>query len=81
MNSIDTLAEFFGWCTVINLGFFAFGAIKLTVMRKPIAGIHAKMFGLSEESLSLVYLQYLAQYKTVILVFNLVPYIALRIIA
>jgi len=42
--------------------------------------IHGKMSGLDETDLSRAYFQYLAQYKIVFFVFNLVPYIALRII-
>jgi hypothetical protein len=42
--------------------------------------IHAKMFGLSESDLSRGYFQSLAQYKTAILIFNLAPYLALRIV-
>jgi hypothetical protein len=46
----------------------------------PIKRLHAKMFGLSEEDLSRAYFQYLAQYKIAIFVFNLAPYLALRIV-
>ena len=42
--------------------------------------IHRKMFGLSEEVLSKEYFRYLANYKIAIFIFNLVPYLALRIV-
>jgi hypothetical protein len=38
------------------------------------------MFGLSEDALSRAHFQYLAQYKVAIFVFNLAPYLALRIV-
>jgi hypothetical protein len=38
------------------------------------------MFDLAEADLSRAYFQYLAQYKILIFVFNLMPYLALRII-
>ena len=43
--------------------------------------VHGKMLHLGEEELSRQYVQYLSQYKIVILVFNLVPYLALMIMA
>ncbi|HNP26207.1 MAG TPA: hypothetical protein PKM20_05680 [Nitrosomonas sp.] len=80
MNSIETATEFFGWCTVINAAILMFAAILLVLMRGSIANIHGKMFKLAEEDLSRAYFQYLAQYKIAIFVFNLGPYIALKII-
>jgi hypothetical protein len=38
------------------------------------------MFGLGEADLSRAYFQYLAHYKIAILVFNLIPYVAVRLI-
>jgi hypothetical protein len=37
------------------------------------------MFGLEDADLSRAYFQYLAQYKILVFVFNLMPYLALRI--
>jgi hypothetical protein len=79
MNSIETLTTFFGWCTVINFGILLFGTLALMLMQDSIMSIHTKLFGFSNEDLSRAYFQYLAQYKIFIIVFNLVPYIALEI--
>ena len=81
MSSIETLTAFLGWCSVINIGLLTLASIFLVLIHGPISKIHAKMFGLSEEDISRAYFQYLAQYKIAILVFNLVPYIALKIMA
>ena len=81
MSSLETLRAFFGWCTVINMGILIFASIVTGPMRGAIFGIHARMFGMSEADLPRAYFQYLAQYKIAIFVFNLVPYIALVIIA
>lgn len=80
MTSIETLAAFLGWCTAINLGMLIFASLLLVPMRGAISKIHGKMFGLDEADLSRAYFQYLAQYKILIFVFNLMPYLALRII-
>ncbi len=81
MSSLATLTAFLGWCTVINIGLLMFAAIVLGLMRGPISQIHAKMFNLNESDLSRGYFQYLAQYKIAVLVLNLVPYVALKMIA
>ncbi len=80
MMSLEMLMKFFGWCSVINIGILAFAAIIIAYMRGPIAQMHGKMFGLDESDLSRAYFQYLGQYKIAIFVFNLIPYLALRLI-
>ncbi len=79
MNTIEAMREFLGWCSVINIGLLIFSAIFVVSLRGPISRIHAKMFNLDESDLSRAYFQYLAQYKIAIIVFNIVPYFALRI--
>ena len=81
MNSIETLTEFLGWCAVINIGLLSISAIMLMSMRGWIINIHAKMTGVSEAELPRLYLDYLGNYKVLIIVFNLVPYISLKIMA
>ena len=76
---IETVREFLGWCTVINLGVFFLAMIKLLAIRDWASKVHAKMFQIDDASVRQVYFQYLAYYKIAILVFNLVPYIALTI--
>jgi hypothetical protein len=81
MNEISTLTEFLGWCTVINSGLLAIAAISLMTMQSWIAPLHSRMFKVSEENLSRYYFQYLGNFKLLVIVLNLVPYLALRIIA
>ncbi len=79
MNTGESLAEFLGWCSVINLGFLVFSALLVTLMRRPIARLHGKMFGLGEAELSRSYFSFLAHYEIAVIVFNVVPYLALQI--
>ena len=78
--TIDILREVLGWCAVINIGLLIFSAIFVVSLRGPISRIHAKMFNLNESDISLAYFRYLAQYKIAIIVFNIIPYFALRIV-
>ncbi len=79
MASMETLAAFLGWCTLINMGMLVLASLGITTMRGWISKIHGGMFNLDEKDLSRAYFQYLAQYKLLIFVFNLMPYLALRI--
>ncbi len=79
MNTIEAAREFLGWCSVINIGLLIFSGIFVVLFRDPISRIHAKMFDLDESNMSRAYFQFLAQYKIAIILFNIVPYFALRI--
>ena len=80
MYTMEVVANFLGWCSLINIGLLLFTTIILKVALEPISNIHSNIFGVPKSELPLTYFWYLAYYKIVILVFNLVPYIALRII-
>ena len=77
--SMTELANFLGWCTLLNFGMLIFAAIMLVVAHKPVAKIHGRMFDIESSELSKAYFNFLSNYKILIIVFNLVPYLALRI--
>ena len=81
MDSAETITAFLGWCTAINIGVLFVAWIFVMPLRRPVSTLHSMMFGLDETDLARQYFPYLAQYKIVIFVFNLAPYLALRIIA
>lgn len=78
--TIETLRIFLGWCSVINIGLLGVSSIFIVAFRGASLRVHSKMFDLDEKYLSQAYFQYLAQYKLAIIVFNVVPYFALRIV-
>ncbi|MFT5665318.1 MAG: hypothetical protein ACI9JR_002726 [Gammaproteobacteria bacterium] len=81
MNNMQQLIDFFGWMTAVNVGLLILFSLLLGLMKDSISAIHGKMFSVSEDELKTIYIKYLANYKILILVFNLVPYIALKIMA
>ena len=81
MMTMETLRVFFGWVCAINLALLLFTTVMILAMRGTITKIHSSMFGLDEKDLGRAYFQYLAQYKIAVIVFAIVPYIALRIMA
>jgi hypothetical protein len=80
MDSLQTVREVLGWCAVLNMAFLLFAGLYVMVFAEPVKRLHARMYGLSDADLSRAYFQYLAQYKIAIFVFNLAPYLALRIV-
>ena len=78
--TIETLTELLGWTSVINLAILALSTLMVIAMRGTITKIHSKLFGLDAKDLGRAYFQYLAQYKIAIIVLNVAPYFALKII-
>ena len=77
--TVEMMRAVLGWCSVINIGLLMFSSIFVIALRTTASRIHGKMFNLDEKYLSQAYFQYLAQYKIAIIVFNVVPYFALKI--
>jgi hypothetical protein len=77
MTSLESLTEFFGWCTVINFAFLIVTSLFLMVCGTWAARIHAKMFGADEAEIRVAYFQYLSNFKVATIVLSLVPYLAL----
>ena len=78
--ALDTLTSLFGWMSVINIGLLIFSTIMLTLFRAPIIRLHQTITGLDEAHLKQAYLNFIAYFKLLIIVFNLVPYIALKLL-
>lgn len=72
------LIELFKWMTLINIGIMILSAILIGVFKEVIFKIHGTFFGIPKDNLTTVTYGYLGAYKLLIIVFNLVPYIALQ---
>ena len=80
MTNLDILTVFFGWCAIINIGVLLFTTVSLILMKGFVAGIHSRLFGIDQQNLPEAYFSYLANYKLAILLFNIVPYFALKLV-
>jgi hypothetical protein len=78
--TLESLREFLLWCMVINVGLLIFSFLLILLARDWIYRFQGKMFRLPEEKVASTWYKSLAFYKILIIVFNVVPYIALRII-
>ncbi|NOR55955.1 MAG: hypothetical protein GQ531_07075 [Sulfurovum sp.] len=79
MITIETMIEFLGWCSVINIGILIFYSICIIIFTDTMVKIHTKMFDLDKNYVIQAYFKYLAQYKIILIIFNIVPYFALKI--
>jgi hypothetical protein len=79
--TIEQITTLLGWASAINIAILALSTLSLIVMRGWVTSIHSQLFGLDEKDLGRAYFQYLAQYKIAIIVLNITPYIALKIMA
>jgi hypothetical protein len=78
---IEQLTAFLGWCTLINMGLLLFSTLMLALMKDFAINMHSKIFDLDSQTLPAMYFEYLGRLKLLVIVFNLVPYLALRIIS
>ena len=76
--NLDQFTEFMAWATAINLGLFIITAVSVMAIGGPISKIHGRLFGLDPDGIRSTYYDYIAIYKIVVLVFFVVPYLALR---
>ena len=72
--------NFLGYCLILNyailiIWFFAFVFIKNFIKK-----LHLQWFKLSDTQFDAIHYSAMAIYKILILVFNLVPYIALKLL-
>lgn len=79
--TLSQFTSFLGWAMVINFCFLFLTFFALTALKGVILPIHSSMFGMSIDELTRIYFQYLGQFKLLVIVFNVTPYISLKIMA
>ncbi|HLV81131.1 MAG TPA: hypothetical protein VKT32_12655 [Chthonomonadaceae bacterium] len=77
--TIQTVSSVLLWCTVINYVILLTWFLLYVLPHRWMYRLYGKWFRLSEEQFDGINLAGIALYKMGILLFNLVPYIALRI--
>lgn len=77
--NIEALSGFLLWCAVVNYALLIVWFLGFLLMRDFIYRMHNKFFRISVEQFGATNYAGIAFYKILILVFNLIPYIALKI--
>ncbi|QDU72485.1 DUF6868 family protein [Mucisphaera calidilacus] len=79
--TIEQLTTFLGWCTAINAGLLIFSSLLVMAFRPLMASFYQKYFGIQPAVTIVMAFGFLGFYKVLIVVFNLVPYLALMMMA
>lgn len=77
---IPTLRAFFMWCTILDVAFLIFAFLIISFASDTIYEIRSSFFPISRETFDTANYGWLGLLKIFIVVFNLVPWIALKII-
>ena len=73
------LQDFFMWCTIINAALLIVSTGASTLAFDSLYRVHSKCYPISKDNVALIMYALLGLYKTIVIVFNVVPYIALTI--
>jgi len=78
--TLEILRAALAWCTVINLGLLVVWWLLFALAHDWIRRVHGKWFDLSRERFDTIHYGAMGLFKIGILLLNLVPYLALRIV-
>jgi hypothetical protein len=78
--TLEVVRDMLAWCTVINLVLLAWWALFIMVAHDWTYKVHSKWVNIPIEKFDAIHYGGIAAFKLVIFVFNLVPYLALRIV-
>ena len=79
--NIDSIRAIFMWCTILNVALLALSSLLCLCAGDWVYGIHSKWFSVSRETFNVAIYSFLGLYKIFIFAFNLIPCIALLIVA
>ena len=77
---IQTLTTFFMWCTIINGAMFVLWATICMFAPDLVYRTQSKFFPIPRETFNVIIYSFLGLFKIFVLLFNVVPYVALLII-
>ncbi|MCB0350033.1 MAG: hypothetical protein KDD38_02545 [Bdellovibrionales bacterium] len=76
--NIEQLQAFLGWCAVLNYGVLLFATVMLLGFRNYFKQLCSTVYKIDSAEFEKIYFQFLAAYKGLTIIFNIVPYIVLR---
>ncbi len=77
---ITTVRAFFMWCTIINVALLGLCCLVRAFLSDLSYRMNNRMFSISRETFNVAFLSFIGLFKIFVIVFNIVPYIALLII-
>ena len=77
---IQTLTAFFMWCTIINGAMLVVSFLFCACAGDWVYRMQSKWFPISREAFNVAIYSFIGLFKIVVIVFNVVPYVALLIV-
>lgn len=78
--NIESLTQFFQWCTIIATALYIWMAVILIFAQDFVFNMHKRWFAMPRESFNVVIYGFLGFFKLTLIVFFLVPYLALLVL-
>ena len=76
----ETLMAVLGWCAVINAGLLLWWLLFFIFAHDWMLRMHGRWFEIGRARFDAIHYAGMAMFKIAIIVFNLVPYLALRLV-
>jgi len=78
--SIEQVRDFFMWCSIINVALLLFSSLMCIFAGGWVYRRHSKFFKISREAFNVATYSFIGAWKSLIILFNVVPWIALLIL-
>lgn len=78
--TLEMIRSMLAWCAVIDLGMLVLWFLLFTMAHDWLYRLHGKWFRMGREAFDAIHYKGMAFFKIGIVIFNLAPYLALRII-
>lgn len=79
--NMQQLQEFFGWCAVFNFALLFFWFLMMASAGGIVHRLHGRWFHMPRERFDEIHYAGMAFYKLLVIVFNVMPWLALRVMA
>jgi uncharacterized protein DUF6868 len=80
MTTVEIIRDALGWCSVINIGLLLWWLLWFMLAHDFMYRFHGKWFKLSVEKFDAINYALMGFFKIGIILFNVVPYLSLRIV-
>ena len=80
MLDLQSLTEFFLWCTILNGALLIFWTLVCMTIPDLVYRTQSRWFPIPRETFNVTIYAFLGLFKIVFIAFNLVPYLALLIV-
>jgi len=78
--TVEIIRDVLAWCAVINIALLMLWLMLFSLAHDWIYRVHGRWFALSVEKFDAIHYASMAFFKLCVFLFNVVPYLALRIV-